>query len=50
MDLNPNSVLEKKELPLNCIQVVIDMYERVKIRLTTLGGDTLDFLIDIGLH
>jgi len=32
------------------IRVVKDIYEGVKTRVRTLGGDTVDLPIDIGLH
>jgi len=41
--------LEKKEVLMTHIRVMKDMYEGVRTSWT-LGGDTIDFPIDIGLH
>ena len=32
------------------IKVIRNMYEGVRTRVRTLGGDTIDFPLDIGLH
>ena len=37
-------------MPVAYIQVVKDMYTRIRTRVITLLGDIDDFLIDIGLY
>ena len=43
-------VLEKKEVQVEYIRVIQDMYERVRTRVRTPAGETIDFPIRIGLH
>jgi len=42
--------LEKKEVSMAHIQVIKEVYEGVRTRFKTLGGDTKDFPIKTGLH
>jgi len=53
-DRVPRDVLwrcsEQKSIPVAYIQIIRDMYNGVRTRVTTLVGDTDDFPIDIGLH
>ena len=37
-------------MPIAYMRVIKDMYSGVRARVTTLVGDTKDFLIDIGLY
>ena len=42
--------MEKKGVAAEYTRVIRDMYEDVRTRVRTMGGDTRDFPIDIGLH
>jgi len=44
------SCLEKKDVPFNYTQVIGNLHERAKTRVSTLGAYISDFLVDIGLH
>ena len=50
-DRVPKEVLwsysEKKGVPLDILEI---FYKKAKTRVRSLGGDTKDFYIDIGLH
>ena len=43
-------ILEKKEVQVEYIRAIQDMYEGVMTRVRTPVGDTIDFPIKIGLH
>jgi len=42
--------LEKRAMPIAYMQVIRDMHDGVRTRVSTLVGDIGDFLIDLGLH
>ena len=42
--------LEKRGVPIQYIEVIKDMYEGVVTSVRTVGGDTRDFPITVGLH
>ena len=37
-------------MPIAYMQVIKDMYSKVRARVRTLVGDTRDFSIDVGFH
>lgn len=43
-------VLDKKGIPSRYIDLVKDMYDGVIISVRTIGGETREFAITIGLH